>query len=53
MDLKKTSTAYARMAGSAILRARPKSDFGENATYNDSSLKQRMKIWLLYEWFWQ
>jgi len=46
MDLKEVSTAYATMARSAVPKlfwALPKSEFGENASHNDRSLKHIMK----------
>jgi len=46
MDFKNVLTACARMARSAVPKlfwALPKSEFGENASHNDPSLKHIMK----------
>ena len=46
MDFKNVSIAYARMARSEVPKlfwALPKSEFGENASRNDPSLKYIMK----------
>jgi len=46
MDFKNVSTACARMARSAVRKlfwALPKSEFGENASYNDPSLTHIVK----------
>jgi len=46
MDFKNVSTAYARMARSAVPKlfwALPKFEFGENSSHNDPSLKHIIK----------
>jgi len=46
MDFKNVSIAYARMARSEVPKlfwALPKSEFGENASHNDPSLKHITK----------
>jgi len=51
LDLKKTSTAYVRMDRSAVPKlfwVRPKAEFGEHASNNNQSLKQRMKKMLVW-----